>query len=247
MSKITFEICVDTPHGLKVAKQAGADRVELCSALAAGGLTPSRGLMRLAREIDMPAHVMIRPRDGDFCFSEDELKLMLDDIALAKSEKMQGVVLGATHADGTLDECTLKTLIDAANGMDLTLHRAFDVTPEPLSALETAIELGFDRILTSGQQTKASDGKDLLAEIVTAARGRIEIMPGSGVNAEVISHLAAAMPLTNIHASCAAPLPQSPDAAVKLGFAAEAGRRDASLKVAQKLALELSHFEGAAS
>lgn len=247
MSKIKFEICVDTPHGLKVAKQAGADRVELCSALVAGGLTPSRGLMRLAHEIEMRSHVMIRPREGDFCFSDDELNLMLDDIALAKSEQMQGVVLGVTQADGTLDKAALKTLIDAAEGMDLTLHRAFDVTPDPFAALETAIELGFDRILTSGQKTNANDGRDLLGKIAAAANGRIEIMPGSGVNAATITSLSAVMPLTSVHTSCAAPLPQSPDAAVQLGFAAVAGRRDASLNIGQEIVDVLAKIEGSAS
>lgn len=154
MPKVILEICVDTAHGIKTAKRAGADRVELCSALVAGGLTPTRGLMRLARDLEMAAHVMIRPREGDFCFTEDEINLMLDDIALAKQEHMQGVVLGATKADGSLDVRTLQKLVAAANGLDLTLHRAFDVTPDPFEALETAIELGFDRILTSGQKKK---------------------------------------------------------------------------------------------
>lgn len=244
MSKITFEICVDTPQGLLNAKAGGADRVELCSALVAGGLTPSRALMRFAAAQSMPAHVMIRPREGDFCFDEADVQLMLDEISLAQQENMRGVVLGATRKDGTLDLEILEKLVAAANGMDITLHRAFDVTPDPFVALEDAISLGFNRILTSGQQKTAFEGKDLIAQLAEKAGDRIEIMPGSGVNAENVKDLSAIMNLTSVHASCAVAVSQSPKAAEMLGFSAPDGRRETSAAVAQQMAEVLSKLEG---
>jgi copper homeostasis protein len=236
MAKITFEVCVDTPQAIINAKQGGADRVELCAALIAGGLTPTAALMRFAAAEAMPAHVMIRPRGGDFCFTAAEVQLMLDDIALARDENMQGVVLGATHKDGSLDLETLATLVVAAQGMDITLHRAFDVTPDPFEALEQAIALGFNRILTSGQQTTALQGKALLASLFDKACGRIEIMPGSGISAGNIHELATLMPLTSVHASCSECIPQAPEAAVKLGFCAPEGRRETGLSLVRRMA-----------
>ncbi|MCF4097705.1 copper homeostasis protein CutC [Maritalea mediterranea] len=243
MSRINLEICVDTPQALINAKQGGADRVELCSALVAGGLTPSRGLMQFAAAQKMPAHVMIRPREGDFCFDAQEVQLMLDDIALAQQENMQGVVLGATHKDGRLDVEVLQELVAAASGMDITLHRAFDVTPDPFVALEEAIVLGFNRILTSGQQKSALEGKDLLAALMAKAGDRIEIMPGSGIKASNVKELAANMPLSSVHASCAVPVAQSPQRAVALGFADIEGRRETSLQAAKELASALNALE----
>ncbi|WP_339616100.1 copper homeostasis protein CutC [uncultured Gilvimarinus sp.] len=235
MAKVIFEVCIDAPQALNNAKQGGADRVELCAALVAGGLTPTRALMRFATAEAVPAHVMIRPRGGDFCFTAAEVQLMLDDIAQARDENMQGVVLGATHQDGTLDLETLAKLVAAASGMDITLHRAFDLTPDPFVALEQAIALGFNRILTSGQQKTALQGKQLLARLIDKADGRIEIMPGSGINAVNVRELATLMPLTCVHASCSEFIPQAPEAAIKLGFCATEGRRQTSLDVVQRM------------
>ncbi|MDO3381113.1 copper homeostasis protein CutC [Gilvimarinus algae] len=242
MPKITFEVCVDTPEGLVRAQRGGADRVELCSALAIGGLTPTRAFMRFAAAQSMPAHVMIRPREGDFCFSAAEVQLMLDEIALAREENMQGVVLGATCEDGSLDQNTLEKLVVAAEGMDLTLHRAFDVTPDPYAALEAAIALGFNRILSSGQQITALAGKALLASLVAEADGRIEIMPGSGINPDNLHTLAEVMPLTSVHASCSSPEQQSPEAVSRLGFSGAQGRRQTNLAMVQRMAKALAEI-----
>lgn len=247
MSKITLEICIDTPAALIAAQKGGADRVELCSALVAGGLTPNRGFMRFAAAQKMCAHVMIRPREGDFCFDQHEMQLMLDDIALAQNENMQGVVLGATQQDGQLDMAMLNELVSAANGMDITLHRAFDVTPDPFEALEQAIELGFNRILTSGQKTNASAGIELIAQLVERAAGRIEIMPGSGVGLANAKELLAINGITSLHSSCSAPLAQSPKAAQDLGFSAKDGRRETVQNRVEELVQTLANLEGAAS
>lgn len=242
MPKVTFEVCVDTPPSLVNAQQGGADRVELCSALRLGGLTPTRSLMRFAAAQTMPAHVMIRPRDGDFCFDAAEVQLMLDDIALAQDEGMQGVVLGATRQDGSPDLEVLEKLVSAAKGMDITLHRAFDVAPDPFAALEAAIALGFSRVLTSGQQQTALQGKDLLVKLVAKAGGRIEVMPGSGINGANVHQLTALMPLTCVHASCAEPIPQSPETVSSLGFCVPEGRRETNLAMVQQLAQALAEL-----
>ncbi|WP_049721507.1 copper homeostasis protein CutC [Gilvimarinus polysaccharolyticus] len=244
MSKITLEVCVGTPQALLNAKQGGADRVELCSALVAGGLMPTRAFMRFAVAQAMPAHVMIRPREGDFCFDAVELQLMLDEIAQAQEESVQGVVFGATRQDGSLDVDALAKLVTAANGMDITLHRAFDVVPDPFAALEDAIALGFNRILTSGQQTTALAGQDLLADLVAKADGRIEIMPGSGINAVNVHELAALVPLTCVHASCSELIPQAPSAATKLGFCTSEQRRETNLDAVRQMAKALLELEG---
>lgn len=247
MSKITLEICVDTPAALIAAQQGGADRVELCSALVAGGLTPHRGLMRFAAARNMRTHAMVRPREGDFCFDDHDMQLMLDDIALAQHENMQGVVLGATLQNGQLDIEKLKELVAAANGMDITLHRAFDVTPNPFDALEQAIELGFNRILTSGQKPGVSEGMDLIAQLVTRAAGRIEIMPGSGVGLTNAKDLLAIKGITSLHTSCSALVAQSPDAAQQLGFAAKNGRRETAQNRVEEMVRTLAKMQDTAS
>lgn len=186
-----IEVCVDTPAGLEIAVGAGADRIELCSALALDGLTPGPGLVRLARDVPVPVMAMVRPRAGDFVFGPGDLWAALEDIAHMRRVGLAGVVLGASLPDGRLDTEALARMADAATGLDLTLHRAFDLTPDPFSALEDAVALGFSRILTSGQARTASDGADLLSRLVEAAEGRIGIMAGAGVRAADAARLAA--------------------------------------------------------
>lgn len=185
-----IEICVDTPAGLAVALGADIDRIELCAALALGGLTPGPGLVRLAMGAPIPIMAMIRPRAGNFVFDADDLSAALADIAHMRAAGLAGAVLGASLPDGRLDEHTLAQMVEAATGMDLTLHRAFDVTPDPFEALELAVRLGFSRILTSGQAESAFSGADLLEHLVQAACGRIEIMAGAGLRADQAERLA---------------------------------------------------------
>src|SRR5450830_141894 len=149
---ITLEVCVDNAVGLAAALTGGADRIELCSALDTGGLTPSFGLLRAASASPVPVVAMIRPRGGDFCFDEAEIQLMLDDIDAVAAAGLHGVVLGASLPDGQLDHRTLERLVHraAAHGLHCTLHRAIDLCPDLEQATVLAIALGFGRILTSG-------------------------------------------------------------------------------------------------
>ncbi|WP_026286918.1 copper homeostasis protein CutC [Gilvimarinus chinensis] len=235
MSKKLLEVCVDSPRSLITAVEGGADRVELCSALGVGGLTPSTSLMGFAASQNIPVHVMIRPREGHFNFSHAEVELMLEDIAQARKYEVQGVVLGACQQHGELDLETLQKLIDAAKGLDLTLHRAFDITPDPFAALEQAIELGFNRILTSGQKKTAIEGEALIKKLVNAAGDRIEIMPGSGINTECIQAWINDTAIKCVHASCALPIPSAVENLVALGFEPAQGRRETNLHRVREL------------
>ena len=148
-----FEICVDSIAGVRAAKEAGAHRVELCADLLEGGITPSLGMIRQARTIaGVGLNVMIRPRGGDFLFDDDELAIMRSDIETAKAEGADGVVIGLLTAAGEVDAARTRQLIALARPLSVTFHRAFDMTPDPFRALETLIELGVDRVLTSGQE-----------------------------------------------------------------------------------------------
>jgi copper homeostasis protein len=213
-----LEICVDSPQGLLAAIDGGADRVELCSALALGGLTPTWALMALAADHDIAAVAMIRPRAGDFVWTSDEIDHMQGEIDDALEAGLDGIVIGANRPDGTLDAKALRTLLtDIPLDVDRVLHRCIDLTPDPVLAVETAIQLGFTRILTSGGAPRAPDALGRLRAMFDRARGRIAIMPGSGITPENIAQLATLLPLTSVHASCATALPQNPKA-VALGF-----------------------------
>ena len=201
---IVLEVCVDDPAGVSAAVDGGADRIELCSSLSAGGLTPSAGLIRFMSGFSVPAFAMIRPRAGGFVWSGPEIETMLHDIAAVQDAGLAGVVLGSSRADGTLDAKTLRHLVAASGGLGLTLHRCFDLTPDPVAALEEAIEIGFHRILTSGQALRAWDGRDLIARLAERAAGRIAIMPGSGIGPKEAAHFSA-LGFREIHASCRRP------------------------------------------
>ena len=213
-----LEVCVDSPLGLMAAIKGGADRVELCSALALGGLTPTTTLMAQAGAEDMPAMAMIRPRAGGFVWAAYEVDHMQAEIDEALELGMQGVVIGANLPDGRLDIKVLKTLLkDIDPGVQKVLHRCIDLTPDPVEAVDTAIALGFDRILTSGGALRAVDGLGKLCAMLDRARGRIEILPGSGITADNVTALLALLPATQVHASCSVELPQDPRA-VAMGF-----------------------------
>lgn len=205
MTKVLLEVCVDDLAGLQAAIEGGADRIELCSALALGGLTPSLGLMELAATFDIPCNAMIRPRAGDFVFSEEEIEIMLADIAAARNAGLAGVVLGASLPDGRLDRMVLQTLARAAEGLDLTLHRTFDLVPDIAEAVEVAVRLGFSRILTSGGARTALEGVDGIGQAMASAKGRIAIMPGAGISAEIAPEFRA-LGIAEFHASCSVAL-----------------------------------------
>jgi len=220
-----LEVCVDTVAGLAAAITGGADRIELCSALSLGGLTPSAGLMAAAARQAVPAYAMIRPRAGDFVYSADELSIMREDIETARRAGLAGVVLGASRADGRLDRDALATLVAQADGLGKTLHRAFDLVPDVGEAIEIAVELGFERILTSGRAKTAAEGIDELRRIVALADGRISIMPGSGVNSRTIGMFVPELGVGEIHASCAVAAAPADGRVLALGFASGNERR----------------------
>jgi copper homeostasis protein len=222
---IALEVCVDSVGGLAAALDGGADRIELCSALDIGGLTPSAGLLRAASASPVPVVAMIRPRGGDFCFDEAETQWMLSEIDAVAAAGLQGVVLGASLADGQLDQRTLERLIRRAtdHGLRCTLHRAIDLCRNLDEATRQAIDLGFERILTSGAATSAPDGLAGLQRCFDAAAGRIAIMPGAGINAANVGLLRARLPLTDVHASCSVPLPAASPQVLAFGF--DSGQR----------------------
>jgi copper homeostasis protein len=202
LTRVIFEACVDSVESAIAAQEGGADRVELCANLLEGGTTPSDGTVRLTRErLHIAMNVIIRPRGGDFCYSDDEFRVMAWDVARAKELGADGVVIGILNPDGTVDAERTAALIEIARPMSVTFHRAFDMARDPFEALETLIRLGIDRILTSGQEASALEGLDLLAELVRAAGNRVIIMPGGGINERNVAKILAGCGAREVHAS----------------------------------------------
>lgn len=238
MSHIKLEVCVDDADGLYAAIEGGADRIELCAALSVGGLTPNPGLMALAGPPPVPVYAMIRPRPGDFIFSTADLDVMRRDIDAARDAGLAGVVLGASLADGRLDASMLIKLTGHAAGLGMTLHRAFDLVPDFAEAMETAVELGFERILTSGGAKSAPQAIDRLAEIVERAAGRLSIMPGSGVTLDTVDALLSKLSVREVHSSCSVREPAQDSRLVEMGFvSADRRRTDADTVRAMKAKL----------
>jgi copper homeostasis protein len=199
---ISVEICLETVQSLRAAQAGQADRVELCSALDVGGLTPSTGMMRFAADHGIVARALIRPRAGLFLYDDDEIRVIENDIAAVKDFGLSGVVLGAAREDGRLDRELLQRLVERCDGLGKTLHRVFDLVPDPFESLEAAIELGFDRILTSGQAPTALEGAALLGKLVAAADGRIIILAACGIDADNVGDLVRATSVREVHATC---------------------------------------------
>ena len=227
---ILLEVCVDDALGLAEAVAGGADRLELCSALSIGGLTPSAGLMGVAAGCGLPCYAMIRPRSGDFVYSAADVAVMKADIRAARTAGRGGVVLGASLPDGRLDAEVLADLVAGAAGLNLTLHRAVDLCADVDEAVETAVALGFHRILSSGGALRAVDGIGRLERMMAVAAGRLVVMPGSGVTVATLSALRA-LALTEIHASCAVSVPVE-GRALEFGFQNGGERRTDRGKVA---------------
>jgi copper homeostasis protein len=211
MSKALLEIAVDSVTGLDNALKGGAQRIELCAALDIGGLTPTWGLMALAAKAPVPVYAMIRPRAGSFVFDEVEEAVMTADIMAAREVGLAGVVIGASNTDGTLDAPMLSRLIGHAKGLGVTLHRAFDLVPDRDAALEQAVQLGFERILTSGGTPKAMDGLDAIRRTVEKAGDRLIVMPGSGIRAGNVLEILAKTGAKEVHASGREPSSEKPD------------------------------------
>ncbi|MFZ0661918.1 MAG: copper homeostasis protein CutC [Acidobacteriaceae bacterium] len=197
-----LEICVESVESAIAAELGGAQRVELCSALTEGGLTPSLGLMRAVRsKIKIGVHVMIRPRAGDFLYSDDDFTVMRDDIAQAAQCGMDGVALGLLDANGDVDVPRTRELVELASPMEVTFHRAIDMARDIERALEDAIEAGADRILTSGAEPSAMMGRHRLRELVHASDGRIAVMACGGIRADNVRQIAQATHVVEYHAA----------------------------------------------
>lgn len=195
-----IEVCVNSAISAIEAMKGGADRVELCENLHDGGTTPSAGSVRLARKrLNRVLFVMIRPRGGDFLYSNDEFEVMQEDIRSARTLGADGVVFGILKADGTIDRERMAVLCDLARPMGITCHRAFDMTVDPFIAMEELISLGIDRILTSGQRSTAVEGISLIRQLVARSAGRIAIMPGSGVKEQNIVEIIRETGVSEIH------------------------------------------------
>ena len=195
-----FEICVDSVAGVRAAQAAGAHRVELCADLFEGGITPSRGTIRQARTVaGIGLHVIVRPRGGDFVFDDDEMAAMLADVETARAEGADGVVIGVLEADGRVDVARNRALMAAAGPLSVTFHRAFDMTPDPVAALETLVDLGVQRILTSGQEASVLEGLPLIADLVRRAGERVIVMPGGGITERNVARIVAGARPKEIH------------------------------------------------
>lgn len=195
-----LEICVDNYESFATAIKFGADRIELCSSLREGGLTPSYAFMEASLKIGAPVFMMIRPRACDFMYTDDEIEVMCRDIHAAKKLGAPGVVFGVLTADGELNAPVMKALAKEAAGMQMTCHRAFDQVRDPFQAVDTLVELGIHRILTSGQAENPFDGIDMLAKVVAYADKRIGIM-AAGVTPETVKEIIIKTGVDEIHSA----------------------------------------------
>lgn len=205
---IALEAAVDTPDAAIEAANAGADRIELAATLMKGGVTPSLGMVKVLKAaLQTPVFVLIRPRAGDFAYSELELQAMETDIAAFVEAGADGFVFGVLSSEGNVEESANLRLKKAALGKPCTFHRAFDVCADPFAALESIIGMGFERILTSGQQPSATEGADLIAQCVQKAAGRITILAGGGIQSSNVAALIQQTGVNEVHFSAVRELP----------------------------------------
>ena len=200
--RLLFEIAIESLQSARIAEKAGAKRVELCAALSEGGITPSYGMIKsVCEKSNLDVFVIIRPRGGDFLYSDDEFEIMCQDIVAAKELGADGIVSGALTTDGAIDIKKTRKMLELCHPLPFTFHRAFDRCNEPFVALEQLIELGVTRILSSGQVPSTEHGKELLGKLVQQANGRIIIMPGAGVNSNNIASIVAKTGASEFHLS----------------------------------------------
>ena len=197
---IKTEICINSPESAAAAQKGGADRVELCANLLEGGTTPSIGAVQTARDaIDIGLHVIIRPRGGDFLFNDFEVDTMKRDIEAMKKIGIDGIVIGSLTQDAEIDIPQTEALMDIARPLSVTFHRAFDMCHDPLAALETLIDLGVNRLLTSGQEESVIEGMDLIKELNEKAGDRLIIMPGGGITPRNLNKLVEYTGVKEVH------------------------------------------------
>lgn len=209
---VLLETIVSSLDDARAAAAGGADRFELCSALALGGLTPSLGtLAAIKAELDVPVMFMVRPREGGMAYTDGEFAVMLHDAALALEAGADGLVFGFLTSDGRVDVERCRTFIQATwpfggrGQLQLVFHRAFDVVADPQAALEQLIDLGMTRVLTSGRAARALDGADEIRRTVEQAAGRIEVLPGGGIRVDNVAEMVRRTACTQVHLSLTAP------------------------------------------
>jgi len=206
--EVLVEVCVDSVSSALAAERAGAARVELCSALIEGGITPSAGLIEMTRAaVSVALLVMIRPRGGDFCYDSDEFEIMRRDLALAKRLGADGVVFGILDVDGNVDVARTRQLVDLARPLAVTFHRAFDMTANLFRALDDVCAAGADRLLTSGGEPTSIAGQETIRRLVNQAQGRIIVMPGSGIKPDNARALVDHTGVTEIHVGLRTAIP----------------------------------------
>ena len=202
MKDYILEVCADSVESVLAAEESGATRIELCQNLVIGGTTPGpKFFEEVRRHSKIRIHALIRPRFGDFCYTDYEYAVIREEVKMYRELGAEGVVIGILKPDGTLNMEQMEGLMEEAKGMSVTLHRAFDVCADPFAALEDAVKLGIDTILTSGQRNNCLEGAELLRELEKRSAGRICIQAGGGVNAEVIERLAPAAGIRAWHMS----------------------------------------------
>ena len=200
MARILLEIIASTVDDCLAAESGGADRVELCSAITTGGLTPSLGTLIEARKrLRIPVMVMVRPRAGGFCYSEEAFATMRRDAALLVDHGADGIVFGCLHSDGSVDTARCGKLLEVSAAKQAVFHRAFDAVPDAAGALDALIELGFTRVLTAGQKKTAQEGSQRLRELMAQAKDRIEVLPGGGIRSHNVVDLVSATGCTQVH------------------------------------------------
>jgi copper homeostasis protein len=203
---LLVEVCVDSVESAEAAALGGAARVELCDNLLEGGTTPSAGMIEVVRErVAIGLHVLIRPRGGDFCYSDLEFDVMERDIAVARRLRADGVVLGLLHPEGSVDELRTRLLVEAARPLSVTFHRAFDVTRDAAESLEALVRAGVDRLLTSGRSRTALEGIATIAGLVRQSAGHIIVLAGGGIDEGNASRIVAETGAGEIHVTAAVP------------------------------------------
>lgn len=208
---VKLEVCVDSINSAINAYKGGASRLELCSSLSEGGLTPSLGFLKFVKsQVKIPVFILIRPRGGDFSYSNEEFEIMKEDMKIAKENGADGFVLGALTSTGKVDEKNCKILIDEAAPLPVTFHRAFDLTSNPMDALKSIINLGCKRILTSGHAPDVNEGINFIKTLIEQENKKIIIMPGGGVHENNIEELLKINGIEEIHSSASSYVEELP-------------------------------------